>query len=138
MARRESHSNPAESILPTSFYRSQRALVFASSWPWQQSGRAATTEEITFPWYFDAAKDSDMVFYRIRVGTRNLNTVARLKPHRARLRQEIGSNPSPAWQTDSPKKSKARLLVLSEKLQFPSIGHTRCTIMLEKQIDEIR
>jgi hypothetical protein len=52
--------------------------------------------------------------------------------------QEIGSNPSPAWQTDSPKTSKARLLVLSEKLQFPSIGHPRGTTMLEKQIDEIR
>jgi hypothetical protein len=37
-----------------------------------------------------------------------------------------------------PKQSKARLLVLSEKLQFPSIGHTRGATMLEKQIDEIR
>jgi hypothetical protein len=36
------------------------------------------------------------------------------------------------------KKSKARLLVLSEKLQFPCIRHTRGTTMLEKQIDEIR
>ena len=36
------------------------------------------------------------------------------------------------------KKSKARLLVLSEKLQFPCIGHTRGTTMLEKQIDQIR
>jgi len=84
---------------------------------------------MTFPGYFDAAKDSNMVFYRIRVGTRNLNTVARLKPHRACLGQETGSNPSPAWQTDSSKKSRARLLVL-EKLQFPCIGHTRGTTML--------
>ena len=53
-------------------------------------------------------------------------------------RQEIGSNPSPAWQNDCPKKSKVRLLVLSEKLQFRSIGHPRGTTMLEKQIDEIR
>src|ERR1700739_1933086 len=37
-----------------------------------------------------------------------------------------------------PKKIKSRLLVRSEKLQFPSIGHTRGATMLEKQIDEIR
>ena len=37
-----------------------------------------------------------------------------------------------------PKRSKARLLVLSEKLQFPGIGHTRGTTMFEKQIGEIR
>jgi hypothetical protein len=60
-----------------------------------------------------------------------LRSSARGKPCRR-------SNPCPAWQTDSPKKSKARLLVLSEKLQFPCIGHTRGTTMLEKQIDEIR
>jgi hypothetical protein len=75
-------------------------------------------------WYFDVAKDSDMPF---------IVFVSALATW-----QEIGSNPSPAWQTDSSKKSKARLLVLSEKLQFPGIGHARCTTMLEKQIDEIR
>jgi len=37
-----------------------------------------------------------------------------------------------------PRKSKARLLVLSEKFQFPRIGHTRGATMLEKQIDKIR
>jgi hypothetical protein len=62
-----------------------------------------------------------------------LSSSVREKPGR-----RFGSNPSPAWQTDSRKKSKARLLVLSEKLQFPCIGHTRSTTMLEKQIDEIR
>jgi len=59
---------------------------------------------------------------------------------RASERNQAGDRiePSPAWQADSPKKSKAWLIVLSEKLQFPCIGHTRGTTMLEKQIDEIR
>jgi hypothetical protein len=75
-------------------------------------------------WYFDAAKDSDMVFYRIRVGTRNL----------------AGDRIEPLFCLANrfPKKSKARLLALSEKLQFPRIGDTRGATMLEKQIGEIR